>query len=213
MSSQFSYELDERQIRILMQDAELEYNEALWQKFDEMATLNSKSSINFTNYFPKINFSISRSIVVPFLFIVFIGGLSAMLFSFVDFKKKQSIDKEIPFVAKSEKIKEPVIIVKEVIIPKKEEPLVNTNSIVITHSVNITPTSEIKIKEPVKVAEIKSKETEKIIPVLEAKKETTVSVVKQKGKKKLKPQELPIINTSTDLNAGFTEPELELDLK
>jgi hypothetical protein len=214
MSSQFSYELDERQIRILLQDAEIDYNEALWHKFDELVTIRSKSSSNISNYIPKINFSISRSIIVPVLFIIFIGGLSAMLFSFVDFKKKQSIEKEIPFVAKSDKIKDPVIVHKQVVKAKPAITIVaKTNSVVVTNSIGATPTPEIKKAEPVKVAEIKLKEKEKITPVIEAKKEATVNIVKKKGKKKLKPQELPIINTSTNLNEGFTEPELELDLK
>ena len=65
MSSQFSYELDERKIRILMQNAEINYNEALWNKFDELAATQSKSNQKISNYFPKINFGISRSIIVP----------------------------------------------------------------------------------------------------------------------------------------------------
>ena len=96
MSSQFSYELDERQIRILMQDAETNYNEALWDKFESIEPTSGckSSSVQIGNYIPKFNLSISRSIIVPVLFIILIGGLSAMLFSFVDFKKKESIDKE-----------------------------------------------------------------------------------------------------------------------
>ena len=90
MSSQFSYELDERQIRLMMQDAELDYNEAMWHKFDEMSVTQARTSANIGNYIPSVNFGISRSIIVPVIFIVLIGGLSAMLFSFVDFKKKEA---------------------------------------------------------------------------------------------------------------------------
>jgi hypothetical protein len=195
-----------------MQDAELDYNEALWNKFDELATSQSKSSHNISNYIPNINFSISRSIIVPILFIVLIGGLSAMLFSFVDFKKKESIKKEIPLIAKSEKIKEPVIIAKEVIKPKKTVHIVTKPTpIVKVNLVPVAKTPEIKKEEPVKVAEVKPKE---IIPaVIVRKKENTVKPEKKKRKKRLTPQELPIINTSTNLNDGAGEPELELDLK
>ena len=213
MSSQFSYELDERQIRMLLQDAEIDYNEALWHKFDELVTARSKSSHNISNYIPKINFSISRSIIVPVLFIVFIGGLSAMLFSFVDFKKKQAIEKEMPIVAKSEKIKEPVIIPKQIIKPKLVvATVIKTNSIA-TETTTETSVAAIKKEEPIKVAEVKPKEKEITVPVIAVKKETFVNPVKKKSKKKLKPQDLPIINTSTDLNEGVNEPELELDLK
>jgi len=210
MSSQFSYELDERQIRILMQDAELDYNEALWHKFDELATSRSKSSHNMGNYIPKINFSISRSIIVPVLFIVLIGGLSAMLFSFVDFKKKQSIEKEIPLVANSEKNNKPITITKTVARPKQTDKIIaKTNSIVVTNSVSTIIIPEIKKEEPVKVAEVKQKEL--IVPTVITKKESTPAPIKKK--RKIKTEVLPTINTSTNLNEDVTEPELELDLK
>lgn len=217
MSSQFSYELDERQIRILMQDAELDYNEALWDKFDELASSQSKSS-TISNYIPNINFSISRSIIVPILFIVFIGGLSAMLFSFVDFKKKESIDKEIPLVATSEKIKEPVITPKKVIKPK-ETIIVKTNSVAITNSVIAVKVPEIKKEVPVKVAEVKQavitevKPKEIFVPTVIVKKESAPEPIKKKKKKKIKMEVLPTINASTNLNEGINEPDLELDLK
>lgn len=217
MSSQFSYELDERQIRILMQDAELDYNEALWDKFDELASSQSKSS-TISNYIPNINFSISRSIIVPILFIVFIGGLSAMLFSFVDFKKKESIDKEIPLVATSEKIKEPTITTKKVIKPQ-EAIVVKTNSVAISNSVIAVKVPEIKKEVPVKIAEVKPtvitevKPKEIIVPTVVVKKESTPEPIKKKKKKKIKMEVLPTINTSTNLNEGVNEPDLELDLK
>lgn len=216
MSSQFSYELDERQIRILMQDAELDYNAALWDKFDALASSPSKSSHNISNYIPNINFSVSRSIIVPILFIIFIGGLSAMLFSFVDFKKKESIDKEIPLVATSEKMKEPVVITKEVIKPKGAI-VIKTNSVTITNSVIAVKVPEIKKEVPVKVAEVKPKviieENPKVntASVAITKKETVSAPIKKK--KKIKMEVLPTINTSTNLNEGVIEPDLELDLK
>ncbi len=216
MSNQFSYELDERQIRILMQDAELDYNEALWDKFDELVSSHSKSSNNISNYIPNINLSISRSIIVPILFIVFIGGLSAMLFSFVDFKKKESINKEIPLVATSEKIKEPVITTKKVIKPQ-EAIAVKTNSVVISNSVSTNTSSENKNLVPVKVAEVtpkvitEEKPKEIIVPTVVIKKESAPAPIKKK--KKIKMEVLPTINASTNLNEGVSEPELELDLK
>ena len=49
MSNQFSYELDERQIRILMQNAELEYDESVWQKFSSIPVVDHKQSISACN--------------------------------------------------------------------------------------------------------------------------------------------------------------------
>ncbi len=219
MSSQFSYELDERQIRILMQDAETNYNEALWDKFESIEPTSGckSSSVQIGNYIPKFNLSISRSIIVPVLFIILIGGLSAMLFSFVDFKKKESIDKEIPLVANPENFKKPDVKTAKVI--KPTEVKINPIKTVVasTPSINTTPTVttplpavETKQLEPIKIVESTPKE--KIQPTSEIKKETAPTIVKKK-KKKVKAEELPTIKAVTNLNEGVNEPELELDLK
>ena len=214
MSSQFSYELDERQIRMKMQDAELDYNDALWNKFDELSVTQSKASANVANLIPKFNLSISRSIIVPVIFIVLIGGLSAMLFSFVDFKKKESIEQEIPYVAKVEPIKQPEVKTKFAVKPKPIEtstintiPAIDTASITLTNSVIIEPTVT-KKEEPVKVGEAKPQEI--IASWAEPKKEPVVH--QKKKKNKVKTEVLPTINasTTTNLNEGAAEPELEL---
>ena len=162
MSSQFSYELDERQIRLMMQDAELDYNEAMWHKFDEMSFTQARTSSNIGNYIPTINFGISRSIIVPVIFIVLIGGLSAMLFSFVDFKKKEAMDKEIPYMAKIEPSKQPEVSSKPIITTKSAttvsiaaaKPVVDTTAIIdITNTANVLVEPVIKKVEAVKIAE------------------------------------------------------------
>ena len=217
MSSQFSYELDERQIRLMMQDAELDYNEAMWHKFEEMSVTKASSSSSIGNYIPTVNFGISRSIIVPVIFIVLIGGLSAMLFSFVDFKKKEAIEKEIPYVAKVEPVIKPEVSSKPIIKPKPiatpsitaaKPILVDTSSPpVVTNSANITIEPVIKKEEPLKIAETKQKEV--IAKPIEPKKET---VTPRKKKRKMKTEVLPIINAATipNLNEGASEPELDL---
>ena len=217
MSSQFSYELDERQIRLMMQDAELDYNEAMWHKFDEMSVNQARTSSNIGNYIPTINFGISRSIIVPVIFIVLIGGLSAMLFSFVDFKKKEAMDKEIPYVAKIEPTKQPKVSSKPIITTKSvttpsiaaAKPVVDTTAIpVITNTANVLVEPVIKKVEAVKIAETKPKEP-LVNPSSEPKKETVI--VPQKKKKKIKTEVLPTINaTAPNLNEGASEPELDL---
>jgi cytoskeletal protein RodZ len=217
MSSQFSYELDERQIRLMMQDAELDYNEAMWHKFDEMSVTQARTSSNIGNYIPTINFGISRSIIVPVIFIVLIGGLSAMLFSFVDFKKKEAMDKEIPYVAKIEPTKQPKVSSKPIITTKSvttpsitaAKPVLDTNAIpVITNTANVLVEPVIKKVEAVKIAETKAKEPS-VNPSSEPKKETVI--IPQKKKKKIKTEVLPTINaTAPNLNEGVSEPELDL---
>lgn len=218
MSNQFSYELDERQIRILMQDAESDYNESLWNKYEsiEPTTSCKSSSVQIGNYIPKFNLSISRSVIVPVLFIILIGGLSAMLFSFVDFKKKETIDKEIPLVANPENFKKPEVTTAKVIKPTEVKVNPIKTIVVSTPTINTTPTTtitvvETKQPEPVKIAETTTKG--KIQPTSEVKKESVPVVMKKKIKKKVKAEELPTIKAVTNLNEGVNEPELELDLK
>lgn len=219
MSSQFSYELDERQIRILMQDAESDYNEALWNKYESIepnTDCKASSSVQLGNYIPKFNLSISRSVIVPVLFVILIGGLSAMLFSFVDFKKKETIDKEVPLVANPENFKKPEATTAKVMSPSKVKVNPVKTIIAATPTVNTSPTAtvsvvETKQAEPVNIAETSSKE--KIQSTSEVKK-VSVPVVVKKKKKKIKAEELPTIKAVTNLNEGVVnEPELELDLK
>ncbi len=222
MSSQFSYELDERQIRVMMQDAELDCKEALWNKFELLEpTLECKSSptIKIDNYIPKFNFGISRSVIVPIIFIVLIGGLSAMLFSFVDFKKKEVIDKEIPLVANPENFKKPEPEVAKIVSPVEVKKTTDTVTTTLV-------TAPIKVKEPLKPTpaepEVKKLKPEKVLEInkvevtkpiaAETKKETTVQPIKKK-KKKVVAEELPTIKATTNLNEGVSEPELDLDLK
>jgi hypothetical protein len=211
MSSQCSYELDERKIRILMQNAEINYNEALWNKFDELAATQSKSNQKISNYFPKINFGISRSIIVPILFIVLIGGLSAILFSFIDFKKKESIEKEVPFIStKLEPVKK-ITIIKPIIKPKVvlTAPVIKDSVLSVSipaDSLSTAVTKDIKKVEAVKISETKQK-TESVKSI-EQKKEITLDP--QKKKRKMKVEKLPSINTSNSLNENSAEHELEL---
>ena len=217
MSSQFSYELDERQIRLMMQDAELDYNEAMWHKFDEMSFTQARTSSNIGNYIPTLNFGISRSIIVPVIFIVLIGGLSAMLFSFVDFKKKEAMDKEIPYMAKIEPSKQPKVSSKPIITTKSvttvsiaaAKPVVDTTAITDTANVLVEPV--IKKVEAVKIAEtgIDKLSRQVVNPSSEPKKETVI--VPQNKKNKIKTEVLPTINaTAPNLNEGASEPELDL---
>jgi hypothetical protein len=211
MSSQFSYELDERKIRILMQGAEINYNEALWDKFDELDASQSKSNKKISNYFPKINFGISRSIIVPILFIVLIGGLSAILFSFIDFKKKESIEKEVPFIStKLEPVKKNTII-KPIIKPKVvlTAPIIKDSVLSLSipaDSLSTAVTKDIKKAEALKISETKQKKES--VKSIEQKKEITLD--HKKKKRKMKVEKLRTINTSNSLNENSAEHELEL---
>jgi hypothetical protein len=224
MSSQFSYELDERQIKILMQDAELDGHEALWDKFELLEpNANCKTaSVQIGNYIPKFNVSISRSVIVPILFIVLIGGLSAMLFSFVDFKKKETIDKEIPLVANPENFKKPEATTAKLVKPVevKTAPIatvaLNTASVINTPTTPAVTVSEPKKEEMAKTPPITSvsaaviKESENAKVVSKNTSTQAIPTIIKKKKKKVAAEELPTIKAVTNLNEGVSEPELDL---
>jgi hypothetical protein len=218
MSSQFSYDLDERQIRIMMQDAEADGNEVLWTKFESMATLETKSPVNIGHLLPSFNLSISRSIIVPVLFVVLIGGLSAMLFSFIDFRKKELIDKEIPLVANPENYKK-----KEVFVDKTEKPKVaKVLPAITTATLNREITAKVVPTTP-SATPMEKKVEQKIVPPVEKPKTNVVisvepknsnqhKVIPRKKSPKVKSEVLPTINatTITNLNDESSEPELDL---
>ena len=211
MGNQFKYELDERKIRILLKDAEINYNEALWQKFDELAISKSKSNRKINNNIPNINFGISRSIVIPIIFIVFIGGLSAILFSAIDFKKKESVEKEIPFVVSKVETKKTIHSIKPVIKPKLAVTIpVKIDSIEPTE-VTIDSSDSTITMDSAKVNDVGNFELNqktKIIKIAKEKNEITPS--KKTKKRKVKPEKLPTINTSNSLKENSDENELKL---
>ena len=87
MSSLFNYELDEKQIRLTLHDAELEYNNADWQDFDSnYSETVSKTHKNPLLNLPKINLNINRNVLVPLFFIIGLGGVSAIMFKFINIK-------------------------------------------------------------------------------------------------------------------------------
>ena len=207
MNSQFSYDLDERQLKILLQDAELEFSEEAWQKFEKLKPIESKST--FENILPKINIGISRSIIVPIIFIVLIGGFSALLFSFVDFKKKPEVITEIPMIVKptiKPEIKSSVPIKKN--IPLVKDTISAIISSVAIDTIKTKKENKLKIEEDIKLIENISKLNQIENERLEVNKPKEIV---GKPKKKQKPLKLPTIKASTsNLNGYNVEPELKL---
>ncbi len=207
MNSQFSYDLDERQLKILLQDAELEFSEEAWQKFEKLKPIESKST--FENILPKINIGISRSIIVPIIFIVLIGGFSSLLFSFVDFKKKPEVITEIPMIVKptiKPEIKSSVPIKKN--IPLVKDTISAIISSVAIDTIKTKKENKLKIEEDIKLIENISKLNQIENERLEVNKPKEIV---GKPKKKQKPLKLPTIKASTsNLNGYNVEPELKL---
>src|ERR1700752_5065912 len=129
MSNQFSYELDERQIRLLMLNSESDYNEVSWQRFEATISNSYKPVVNAS--LPKFNVSISRSFIIPVLFIGLIGSLSILLFSFVDLKKKDEVVAEKPLQISKPEAKPKTVATKPIVKPQvNTTPVVNTTPLV-----------------------------------------------------------------------------------
>lgn len=219
MSNQFSYELDERQIRIMLRDGEVENDASAWNRFEQLAQPDAKP--RQASLSPRFNLSISRSVMVPAVFVLLIGGLSATLFSFVDFKKKDVATVKHTLEDKAVNtapVQQPVS--KAETKPATEEKSLNT---VATPSLAApTPTPgpqqaalvQTDHKPAVQKTEAKpvsapAKTTS--APAVTASNATPAQPLIKKRKKHAVSEEIPTINTSsTTLNQESLEPELEL---
>lgn len=234
MNSQFSYELDERQIRILMQSGELSFNETAWQRFESSEKTVSSATSKVVKFVPNINlnFSVNRSVIIPVFFVALIGGMSILLFSFVDFKKKPEVVTEKPLI-----ITPPTTTKTTVNVSKPKPTPVKTNVSTVPNQTASQPVVstqqaaiDLKTLENKAIEAKKESEAAKIDnnkptePVADTKKEdkTTVSSStdthkktidrpKKKRKKRMTAEELPTINTSPAiLSTQESEPELDL---
>jgi hypothetical protein len=222
MSNQFSYELDERQIRIMLQDGELDNDHAAWNRFEQSALPDNKPKSN--SFSPKFNLSVSRSVIVPVIFVVLIGGLSATLFSFVDFKKK-----DVPVAATNpvagtsgiSTAKLPVTAASKATNPAKKETAVvseakeqsvpvSTSSVTTQQVVVISKEEKHTVSKPeVKQPEVIEAKNNVVAAASDIKKNPQPLL--RKRKTKVASEEIPTINTSaTSLNQESQEPELEL---
>lgn len=138
MSSLFSYELDEAQIRLTLQDSRaVEYTESNWDEF-ETNFLQHQTNQNHSKFkLPEFHLNINRNVVLPVVFIAALVGVSAIMLSFVDFKTNSpaQVEKKLipnPDNFKEEKAKTAVIIKKEQAKTVVEKPIVKPDSILVT---------------------------------------------------------------------------------
>lgn len=87
MSSLFSYELDEEQIRLTLQNSgAVDYNESMWDDFESNYVQSSVNHSQTKFKLPDFHLNINRNVVLPVIFIVVLVGVSAIMLSFIDFK-------------------------------------------------------------------------------------------------------------------------------
>lgn len=87
MSRHFNYELDERRIKILLNENSMSFSEDVWNEFVEKT-----KPIEKVNKLPafKLNFAINRSVLLTGIFIVLIGSFTLVVAKFVDFSATKS---------------------------------------------------------------------------------------------------------------------------
>lgn len=121
MSSLFSYELDESQIRLTLHNSRaVEYSDSSWDDFE---TNYNQACFNQTHTkfkLPEFNLNINRNIVLPVIFIAALVGVSAIMLSFVDFKTNASEQVEKGLVPNPDNYKPEIE--KTAVVAKKEEP-------------------------------------------------------------------------------------------
>lgn len=230
MGNQFNYELDDRQIKLTMLSATVPLEDVAWNNFKHVPTAETKHFTTITKNIPKFEMGVSRSIIVPVVFILVIGGLSAILFNVIDFKKSEKLNTEIPLdipqvteksvssndvtIDKNTPVKKEIIVAKET----KSVEATPKNSV-------ITPTASIAINS-VKTPSVTEKKVENKIPEKKSEQNviadlkpnavttTTTSPVVKKKKKKQKEtvEEIPVLIPQTTIlsNEPSTEPEIEL---
>ena len=86
MSNHFTYEIDERKLRVKLKDLEYPLNEELWRKFEESVALQNKQ--NNSDFLKNVQIPISRSIVLPLVFAGVVLLFSFLLYKFIDIKNE-----------------------------------------------------------------------------------------------------------------------------
>ncbi len=174
--SNFTYEIDERNLRIQLKEFVVPVKEDAWQKFETFS--DSMVSQHRENSWKNFNFSLNRSVILPSLFGVIIILFSFLLVNFVSIKNpvkesdqkaetltnsvpaeeiKPKMEKAVPVIvneSKPEVLTDATPTVAEevqvtVAVPKPEATPVQTASTTDTPAekiVNNTATQEVKTK-------------------------------------------------------------------
>jgi hypothetical protein len=135
MSSLFSYELDEAQIRSTLQNSrDVDYHESSWDDFE--SKFDQQTSHQHLPKFklPEFNLNINRNVLLPAIFIAGLVGVSAIMLSFVDFKTNTpaQVEKSLipnPHNFKAEETKTSAIVKQEIPKPAPKESFVKKDSV------------------------------------------------------------------------------------
>ena len=100
MSTIFSYEIDERNLRVQLKNLEIPLKEEAWQKFDSYARTHGQPEQS--PVFQQLQFRLNRNVVMPAIFGTIILVFSLMLYNFVSIKKDKIHNTEAVIAPASE---------------------------------------------------------------------------------------------------------------
>lgn len=112
MSNQFTYEIDERKLRMQLKDLEYPLSENSWQKFESFAATNVMHNASAGKGTFRLN--LNRNIVLPVVFGAVVVSFSLLLLNFVSLKPNHKNEEQ-----KAETLKPAVTIAT----PIKKEPI------------------------------------------------------------------------------------------
>jgi hypothetical protein len=87
MSNHFTYEIDERNLRMQLKDQEVPLSEEAWKRFESFT--NSQTVHQQRHGIRKFNLTLNRNIVLPAVFGAVIISFSFLLFNFISIKDPQ----------------------------------------------------------------------------------------------------------------------------
>jgi hypothetical protein len=90
MSAHFTYEIDERKLRVKLQDLEIPYSNDAWQHFEAFAGTQAKHAGN--NPMRDMQLPLNRNVIVPAVFGILIIFFSFLLFNFINIKNPAKAD-------------------------------------------------------------------------------------------------------------------------
>jgi len=168
--SNFTYEIDERNLRLKMKEFTVPVKEEDWQKFETFSdTMISQSRENRMRF----NFSLNRNVVLPSVFGVIIILFSFLLVNFVSIKnpvravdqkseelpvmpmQEPKIEQTVPRAEKA-KVETPAAVTETVVDIKPEEKAMMT-ALVTEPEITNTPSIATSVETP---SDIASQETE-----------------------------------------------------
>ncbi|MCC6370606.1 MAG: hypothetical protein IT236_06370 [Bacteroidia bacterium] len=88
MSTHFTYEIDERKLRVKLRDIETPPSQEAWQKFDSYS--NTQNKHHGHNPLKDVKLPLNRNVIIPAVFGLLIIFFSVLLFNFISIKKPVS---------------------------------------------------------------------------------------------------------------------------